>query len=143
MSKTNKILLALVIILVVVLAGVLYSRTIGQKDSYWAVYLTTGELYFGQLHRFPQLALSDAYLLQSNPGGPQQAWSLVSLKQTVWGPTDKIYLNEKNIAWKAKLGSESQVLKLIQNPQSPLSAAGLENVAPQAAPSSTAATSTP
>ena len=115
MSKLNKILLIIVIVLLIALGVVLYWQRGGFQESYWAVYLDTGDIYFGKLHRFPKLSLSDVWFLQRNNQDAQNPFSLAKLEQAFWGPEDKIYLNEKNIVWKAKLRKESQVLQSIKS----------------------------
>jgi len=115
MSKLNKILLAVVVILLLALAVVIYWQRVGFKKSYWAVYLNTGDLYFGELNRFPKLSLSNVWLIQRNPADSQNPLSLAKFEQAFWGPEDKIYLNEKNIVWKAKLKENSQILQSIKS----------------------------
>ncbi len=63
MSKLNKILLVIVIVLLVALGGVVYWQRSGFEKSYWAVYLDTGDLYFGKLRSFSKLSLSDVWFL--------------------------------------------------------------------------------
>jgi len=115
MSKINKILFILLIVLIVALAVVLYWQRGGFKESYWAVYLDTGDLYFGKLTRFPKLALTDVWFIQRNSQNTQNPFSLVKFEQAFWGPEDKIYLNEKDIVWKARLRENSQVLQSIKS----------------------------
>ncbi len=90
MSKANKILLILIIVLVVVLGGVLYWQ-LGMKKSYYAVYLSTGDLYFGKLSYFPRVSLSDVWFRQRGSNNPQNSLNLARFADAVWGPEDKIY----------------------------------------------------
>ena len=117
MSKFNKILLAIVIILLIALGVVVYWQRSGFEKSYWAVYLDTGDLYFGKLSRFPKLSLNDVWFLQRNPQDTQNPLSLTKFGNAFWGPEDKIYLNEKSVVWKTKLREDSQVVQFIKNPQ--------------------------
>ncbi len=117
MSKLNKILLAIVIVLLIALGVVVYWQKGGFKESYWAVYLNTGDLYFGKLNRFPRLSLSDVWFLQRNPQDSQNPLSLSKFEQAFWGPEDKIYLDDENIIWKTKLKEDSQVVQFIKNPK--------------------------
>ena len=117
MSKLNKILLAVVAVLLVALGVVIYWQKVGFEKPYWAVYLDTGDLYFGKLNKFPRLSLSDVYFLQRNPDDQQNPLSMAKFSQAFWGPEDKIYLNEKSVVWKAKLREDSQVVQFIKNPQ--------------------------
>ena len=113
----NKILLAIVIILLIALGVVIYWQRSGFEKSYWAVYLNTGDLYFGKLDRFPKLSLSGIWLLQRNSQDTKNPLSLAKFKEVFWGPEDKIYLSDENIVWKTKLREDSQVVKFIKNPQ--------------------------
>lgn len=117
-SNINKILLAIVIILLIALGVVVYWQRSGFEKSYWAVYLDTGDLYFGKLDRFPKLSLSGVWLLQRNPQDAKNPLSLAKFKEVFWGPEDKIYLSDENIVWKTKLREDSQVVQFIKNPQS-------------------------
>lgn len=115
MSKLNKILLVAVIILFIALGIVLYWQLDGFKQSYWAVYLNTGDLYFGQLNRFPTLSLSDVWFIQRNAQDTANPFTLVKFEQAFWKPENKIYLSEKDIVWKAKLQDDSPILDTIKN----------------------------
>ncbi len=115
MSKLNKILLGVVAILLVALGIVIYWQKVGLKESYWAVYLDTGDLYFGKLHKFPKLSLTDVWFIQRNAQDAQNPFSLVKFEQASWGAEDKIYLNEKDVVWKAKLKENSQILQSIKS----------------------------
>ena len=117
MSKLNKILVGVVGILLVALGIVIYWQKVGFEKPYWAVYLDTGDLYFGKLNKFPKLSLSDVYFLQRNPNDQQNPLSLAKFSQAFWGPEDRVYLNEKNVVWKAKLREDGQVVQFIKNPQ--------------------------
>jgi hypothetical protein len=117
MSKLNKILLGVVAILLMVLGVVIYWQKVGFEKSYWAVYLDTGDVYFGKLNRFPKLSLSDVWFLQRNPQDSQNPLSLAKFSQAFWDPEDRVYFNEKNVVWKTKLREDSQVVQFIKNPQ--------------------------
>ncbi len=116
MSKANKILLILIIVLVVVLGGVLYWQ-LGMKKSYYAVYLSTGDIYFGELVKFPKLALRNVWFLQKSGSGEQTSLQLSEFKKAFWEPEDEMYLNPKVVVWMAKLKDDSQIIKAIENPQ--------------------------
>ena len=115
MSKFNKILLALVVILLIALAAVIYWQKVGFEKPYWAVYLNTGDLYFGKLNYFPKLSLSDVWFIQRDPQDSSNPLSLVKFEQVFWGPENKIYLYDKNIIWKTRLKKDSPVIQFIKN----------------------------
>jgi len=133
MFKLNKILLAIVVILLVVFGAVVYWQKVGFEKSYWAVYLNTGDLYFGQLHRFPTLSLSDVWFVQRNAQDSTNPFTLVKFEQAFWKPENKIYLSEKDIVWKARLQNDSPILNAIKNPQA-VQNQGQQNQLPQNIP---------
>jgi hypothetical protein len=72
--------------LLIVLIGVLIYLILGNlkkasEDNYYAVYLRTGDLYFGKISWFPKFSLTDVWFLQratDNTG--QVGFSLVRFK---------------------------------------------------------------
>jgi len=120
-NKSNKILLTIIIVLAVALVAIIYWQKVGFNRNYWAIYLDTGDLYFGKLNYFPKLSLSDAYLLQRNEQNQQNPFSISKFSNAFWGPEDKIYINKENIVWKTKLKDDSQIINFIKNPQSAIS----------------------
>jgi len=115
-KKFFSILVVVLFILVVIAAWL--SAGVGEQkieSEYSAVYLATGEIYFGKLHRFPKFYLSDAWLLQrgvsseTNPTGI----NILPFNQAFWGPTDKIYLNRDQVIFIAKLRNDSPVKDFI------------------------------
>lgn len=117
MSKINKILLILVAVLLIALGVIIYWQKFGFEEPYYAVYLDTGDMYFGKLNYFPKLSLTDVWYIQRNPQDTQNPLSLSKFERVFWGPEDRLYLNGKNIVWKSKLKSTSPVLNFIKNPQ--------------------------
>ena len=117
MSKLNKILLGLVIVLLIAVGAIIYWQKVGFEEPYYAVYLDTGDMYFGKLSYFPRLSLSDVWYIQRDPQDSQNPLSISKFERVFWEPEDKLYLNEKNIVWKTKLKSDSPVLNFIKNPQ--------------------------
>ena len=115
MSKLNKVLLLSVILLAIVLGIILWAPSIF-GSSYYAVYLTSGDLYFGQKAWYSPRILTDVRVIQQQKDAKDQpVLSLVDFsKSVVWGPAGDLRLNEKSILWTSKLTDESQVVKLIK-----------------------------
>lgn len=88
MSKTNKILLVIVIVLVLALIGVVLWQTVWKSQSYYAVFMRTGDLYFGQLTWFPSFGLKQVYNLQVNTQNQENPVSIQRFKNVFWGPQD-------------------------------------------------------
>lgn len=116
MNKTNKILIALVAVLVVVLGVIVFWQKGGFERSYYAVYLNTGDIYFGKLSRFPRLVLSNVWLLQRNSNDTENPFGISRFSEAFWNPKDTIYLESENVVWIAELSSESQLVQLFKNP---------------------------
>lgn len=85
------------------------------KSGYWAVYLDTGDIYFGKLSVFPTVSLSDAYLLQLT-GDQNNPFVFHKFSESVWGPEDRIYINRDNVVWKTRVSDASQLNQIFQNP---------------------------
>ena len=120
MSKINKALVGLVVILVVALGVVLYWQKVGFETKYSAVYLNTGDIYFGKLSRFPRMTLTDVWFLQKKGDG--QGVALSKFEKAFWGPQDQLVINEENVIWVTELKDDSDVVQSIKNPQAAVSA---------------------
>jgi len=110
MNKNNIIILFLCFIILLTSAYFFYlSRVI---DSYYAVYLNTGDLYFGHLTTFPTVIMTDVYYMQRNE--TDKSVGLQRFTDSVFNPENKITLNRDNIVWTTKLKDDSEVIKAIK-----------------------------
>lgn len=116
MSKVNSILLVLVVVLVVALGGVLYWQKGGFEEKYSAVYLNTGDIYFGKLSRFPRMTLTDVWFLQKGSDA-QQGFGLSKFEKAFWGPEDEMTINDEIVIWVTELKADSEVVRAIKNPE--------------------------
>ena len=113
------------LILAIILLGVLVYATLGNKvntikNPYYAVFLRSGDMYFGKLSRFPKLTLSDIWFLQVTTQEDQQAgFNLAKFSNAVFGPKDKMELNKENVVWISKLADDSQVVSFILQSKNP------------------------
>ena len=114
MRNVNKVILIVLVVLVLALGGVLVWQTWFSGPSYYAVYLKTGDLYFGQLSSFPSFSLSHVYLLQVNAQDKENPVNVQKFSNVFWGPEDSMKINRDEVAWYTKLKSDSQLIKLIQ-----------------------------
>ena len=128
-DKFIKISLIIAIILLTILVYISFINKVGSiKNSYYAVYLQTGDMYFGKLSRFPKLTLSDVWYLQVSTQEDQQTgFNLVKFTNTVFGPKDKMEINKENVVWISKLQDDSQVVTFILQSKN----SALQNVQPQ------------
>ncbi|MDO8469613.1 MAG: hypothetical protein Q7S84_01155 [bacterium] len=114
MTLLNKILVIVVVVLVVVLGGILSWREFAGVPSLYAVYLRTGDLYFGRLTRFPSFGLKQVYLLQVNQTNKENPLSIQRFSDVFWGPEDEVTINRDDVVWFTKLRSDSQLAELIK-----------------------------
>ena len=85
--------------------------------KYYAVLLSNGSVYFGQLHGFGSQypVLTDVYYVQSNVNQDTKAVSNALVKRgKEWHGPDRMILNEKNIVFIEPVGLDSRVSKLIE-----------------------------
>ncbi|MDO8536902.1 MAG: hypothetical protein Q7R94_01495 [bacterium] len=142
-KKLVFILIAVVAFLVVLVIFVgswafgLLNQDPAGPSAYSAVYLATGDIYFGKLSWFPRPHLKNVWFLQrtAGPDGQTQL-GLAPFGSAFWGPVDEVYLNPKQIILWTRLRNDSQVAKAFMNPQSlqpPLPAAGSGQASPPGA----------
>jgi hypothetical protein len=81
------------------------------SGKYVAVYVRTGELYFGKIYYFPRLKLKDAVILQMNEQRP----TLSSLKTTFWDSKGSLFLTKENIVWISPIREGSNFVEQIKN----------------------------
>lgn len=84
-----------------------------KKGDYVAVYMSSGDIYFGKLERFPKLTLANAYTFQRTDD-KQPPFTLVKFGASFWGPKGSMELSEDNVLWIAELSENSLVLKSIK-----------------------------
>lgn len=132
MFKNKLLLINIILIAIIALLAVyvfVFNKNInfGIKEPYYAVYLQTGDMYFGKLSRFPKLTLSDVWFLQVSTQEDQTGFNLAKFSNVVFGPEDKMEINKENVVWISKLRDDSQVVDYIKQSKNP----ALQNVQPQ------------
>lgn len=112
----KKYLVWAVIVLLVVLVALALAHVIKKRNEYSIVYLTTGEVYVGKLRTFPDLELTDSYVLQVVQSAPGAAatnnFQLTPVKEALWAPK-RLHLVEKNVVFYGPLSPESQIGKAL------------------------------
>jgi hypothetical protein len=119
LSQKNLIIF-IVVVLVLVAAGIWIGMNLGNSGTsgYSAVYLTTGDVYFGNFSWFPTPHISGAWYIQrgvDKNNNPTAA--IVPFKNIAWGPSDTIFLDSKQIVLWTKLASDSNLAKAMANPE--------------------------
>jgi len=133
-NKLNAVgLIVAIILLTALIYLTLEDKLNAIENPYYAVYLQTGDMYFGKLSRFPKLTLSDVWFLQRNIDEEQGGFNLIKYSDAMFGPENKMEINKENVVWISKLRDDSQVVSFILQSKTP----ALQNVQPQAAPQTT------
>lgn len=141
MSKLTKILIAVVVVLVLV--GISFFVWNWSNDnSYYAIYLRTGDLYFGHVVHFPSFGLQNVYTIQVNAQNQQNPLSIQKFTNIFWGPEDYMSINRANIVWMVKLNSAGQLAQLLKTNPELTSTAATQQPAPTPATPATPAPST-
>jgi len=112
--KNNKILVGVVVVLAVALIAVTAWQMWGGSGTFYAVYLRTGDLYFGELVRVPYFGLKKVYLLQVNAGNAENPVSVQKFTNVFWGPEDFIKINRDDVMWMTRLSETSQLSQVIK-----------------------------
>jgi hypothetical protein len=98
-------------------------------SPYSAVYLSTGDVYFGILDWSPSPHIEDPWFLQRSTNAQGQATvGVYPFSQVAWGPSNAVYFNAQDIVFWTRLSSTSTVAEAMANPNS-------TGVAQQSAPS--------
>lgn len=117
MKNVNKALIGVIIVLVVVLIALVGWREWSGSSTFTAMYMRTGDLYFGRLVHFPHYGLKQVYLLQVNNSNTENPLSVQRFANVFWGPEDFLSINRDEVVWTTTLSDSSQLLKLIrENP---------------------------
>jgi hypothetical protein len=120
-KKLIVIVIVIVIVLVAVGVGIGLRLLAGQNPAgaseYSAVYLTTGDIYFGKLSWFPWPHMKNVWFLQRTVNQQNQTQlGVAPLSSAFWKPIDEIYLNPKEIILWTSLRNDSQLAQALANP---------------------------
>lgn len=86
-----------------------------REPQYTVVYLTSGDMYFGEFSRFPSPHLTNVWFLERETSSENQPQlGISSFKSAIWGPKDVLYLNPENILWQTELREDSPLIQAIQ-----------------------------
>lgn len=125
-SKKIFILLVSVLALILVFFVIFVSNLLINKNSnsspYSAVYLKTGDIYFGKLSWFPRVKIENPWFLQRTVDEKNETRiGVAPLADAFWKPVNEIFLNRSEIVFWTRLQSDSQVIPLLsgENKSSP------------------------
>jgi len=117
MKNINKILFGVTLVLLIVvliLVGLWYQK-INSTSSYSAVYLDTGDVYFGKLSYFPSLTLNHTWYLQRDQS---QGIALMDFSKAAWKPEGKIKINRDRVVWISKISQDSPIISVMLGKES-------------------------
>ena len=109
--------MVLTLIALSLLGGCSHNVAPVQDNKYYAVFLTTGAVYFGQLSGFgtPYPVLTDVYYVRDSVNQETKVAASTLIKRGhEWHSPDRMILNEKAIAFLEPVGKDSRVYKLIE-----------------------------
>jgi len=116
MVITKKSLVVAVIVILIALVLVLgFLQYKKHENDYSVVYLATGEVYIGKLTTFPDMQLTDGYVLQitKDPTDPTKSnFQLNPINQALWAPT-VMHMNRQNIVFYGPLLSTSKAAETL------------------------------
>ena len=121
---SKKLFFILVVVVLALLGfsvwlGSLVVKTTRQNSAgpsdYSAVYLTTGDIYYGKMHWFPRLYLTDVWVLQRSVA-PDSQFGIAQFSRAFWQPVDEVYLNSDNVVLWTRLRNDSQLVSYFNNP---------------------------
>ena len=114
-------------------------------SPYSAVYLSTGDIYFGKLDWFPTPHIENAWFLQwSTDAKGNSTVGVYPFNQVAWGPAGDVYLNSKQIILWTRLASTSTIAQTMENRSAATAAAAAQQNAPiTQTPTVTASTTLP
>ncbi len=99
-----------------ILLFIVWPAITGSSSTY-AVYLDSGDIYFGKLTRFPQFGLEGVYTIQINREDAENPVSIQKFSNVFWGPQDRLLINRDRVVWMTPLHEASGLLKVIrENP---------------------------
>ncbi len=124
-KKINKSIIVAICVVIVLLSAIAYMQyrnTIDINESYSAVFLTNGQVYFGQLSNQSRnwIKLDDVYYFQLDnevDGLDKDDISLIKLGNELHGPRDFMDIQVSNILFIEELTQDSKVVQAIQNYQ--------------------------
>ena len=127
-SKKFAFFFFLIVIVVLIIVGILIGLMVvsshGGSDPnapspYTAVYMTSGDIYFGKLSTFPHLRLTDVwYLERSTAQNGQPQVGIAPFTSAFWGPVGDIDINSQSVLFYAPIKNGSQLVQAFENPSS-------------------------
>jgi hypothetical protein len=110
---------ALMVALAVIVAAWMVSRpsAVSFDQTYQAVLLSNGQVYFGRLEGYgtEKPVLREVYYVQSGLNDQKQPTNILLKRGKEWHGPDRMYLNPRQIIMVEPVGSASRVYELIKD----------------------------
>lgn len=120
MLETKNIYRGIIVALLIVVIFFVW-REVEHRQKYYAVYMASGDMYFGTIQSFPSLVVKHAYVLQQDGQG---GYFLSPFTSALWGPSGDIKLNRDNVLWMAEIDKTSRTAQLLAGTIVPDASAG-------------------
>lgn len=113
------IFIGLIVAAIILLTTIalIFTKNVSQGSKYSAVYMETGDLYFGELHQFPYTYMTNVWYLQAGAQG--QSPTVSRFSESLWGPKDTMRINPDKIIWTTKIAPESQLVRIMGGEATP------------------------
>jgi hypothetical protein len=115
------VVVAAAVLALIILALSIWAREekSGMKSSdITAVYMTTGDIYFGKMDWLPWPRLRNVWYIQRGVNADQQPQvSLAQFKEVFWTPIDEIRLNPKEIIFWTMVEEGSEMAEALKDPE--------------------------
>lgn len=118
-------IIAIIIIAIVIILSVLFSGSRIKYSGYQAVFLTNGQVYFGQITDTSRqdVKLENIYYLQidkdlqssENQASQDADIALIKLGNELHGPQDLMIINREQVLFVENLKENSKVIKAIND----------------------------
>ncbi len=124
MKKKTVILIAVVAVLALALGVAITLKVLSKSDEmkaskFTAVYMASGDIYFGKMSWFPWPKLQNVWYLQRGVDKENQPQlGIMPFNKIIWSPIDEIRLNSKQIILWTKIREGSELAKALENPSS-------------------------
>ena len=122
MTKKEKIFYVIFTIIILVLIGIIiWEKRGGKSNNYYAIYLNTGDMYFGKLVPSSRYTLIDPYFLRATQD-KKNPLAIARFQNAFWKPGKKLQFNPANVVWINKLSPDSPIISFMESQKAGISA---------------------
>jgi hypothetical protein len=122
-----QIVVTALIVIVLCLVALLIWYPFEKEPTYDAVYMKSGDIYFGTLSTFPSWKLTNVWYLDRTQDG---IVTVQDFSKVVWQPQGAMRIQPEAVLWVAPLSSESPVINIMKGEGTPLPAQNVQETTP-------------